>query len=76
MGDALSVPFIVSWKHYPDLGSDRSPVWNFSVRSSDIFIAWGNQFGRREMSAVFLRLRKNLSHIIQRLVIFDIADFL
>ena len=63
-------------KYYPDLGSDTSPVWNFSVRSSDIFIAWGNQFGRREMSAVFLRLRKNLSHIIQRLVIYDIPDFL
>ena len=35
-----------------------------------------HQFWRREMSAVFLRLRKNLSHRIRRLVIFDIADFL
>ena len=64
-------PSTTSQKYYPDLGSDTSPVWNFSVLSSDIFIAWGNQFWRREMSAVFLRLRKNLSHKIQRLVIFQ-----
>ena len=39
-------------RHYPDLGSDASSVWNFCTRFSD-FISWGNQWWRREMSAVF-----------------------
>ena len=30
-------------KHYPDLGSDASSVWNFCVRFSDV-IWWGNQW--------------------------------
>ena len=38
-------------KHYPDLGSDTS-VWNFFARLSDV-ISLGNQWWRREMSAVF-----------------------
>ena len=38
--------------HYPDLGSDTSSVWNFCVRFSDVI--WrGNQWQRRQMSAVF-----------------------
>ena len=39
-------------KHYPDLGSDASSVWNFCARFSD-FIRRGNQWQRRQMSAVF-----------------------
>ena len=39
-------------KHYPDLGSDASSVWNFCVRFSDV-ISGGNQCWRCEMSAVF-----------------------
>ena len=39
-------------KHYPDLGSDASSVWNFCARFSDVI--WrGNQWQRRRMSAVF-----------------------
>ena len=38
-------------KHFPDLGSDTS-VWNFFARLSDV-ISLGNQWWRREMSAVF-----------------------
>ena len=34
------------------LGSDTSSVWNFCARSYDVF-SWGNQWQRREMSAVF-----------------------
>ena len=46
--------------HCPDLDSDTSSVWNFWAPSSD-FISRGNQWYRREMSAVlsgdqFLRL--------------------
>ena len=37
-------------KHYPDLGSDASSVWNFCTRFSD-FISRGNQWWHREMSA-------------------------
>ena len=41
-----------SQKHYPDLGSEVSSVWNFCARLSDV-ISWGNQcWRRREMSAV------------------------
>ena len=39
-------------KHYPDLGSDASSVWNFCARFSDVI--WrGYQWQRRQMSAVF-----------------------
>ena len=41
-------------KHYPDLGSDASSVWNFFARFSDV-IWGGNQWSRLEMSAVFSR---------------------
>ena len=30
-------------RHYPDLGSDASSVWNFRTHSTD-FISWGNQW--------------------------------
>ena len=39
-------------KPYPDLGSDTSSVWNFFARLSDV-ISLGNQWWRREISAVF-----------------------
>ena len=39
-------------KRLPDLGSYRSSVWNFLSRCSDVI--WrGNQWWRRQMSAVF-----------------------
>ena len=40
-------------KHYPDLGSDTSSVWNFCARLSDV-ISRGNHWWRRKISAVFL----------------------
>ena len=40
-------------QHYLDLGSDTSSVWNICARFSDV-ISRGNQWWRREMSAVFL----------------------
>ena len=33
---------LTNQKHYPDLGSDTSSVWNFCARSTDVFW-WGNQ---------------------------------
>ena len=44
--------FWTNQTHYPDLGGDASSVWNFCSRFSDV-ISWGNQWWRREMSAVF-----------------------
>ena len=44
--------FYTSQKHYPDLGSDASSVWNFCARFSDV-ISRGNHWWRREMSAAF-----------------------
>ena len=39
-------------RHYPDLGSDTSSVWNFCAFFSDV-LSRGNQWWRREMSSVF-----------------------
>ena len=39
-------------KHYPDLVNDTSSLWNFCARFSDV-ISRGNQWWRRQMSAVF-----------------------
>ena len=39
-------------KHYPDLGSDASSVWNFCACFSDV-ISRGNRWWRRGMLAVF-----------------------
>ena len=39
-------------KHYPDLGSDASSVWNLCAHFSDV-ISRGNHRWRREMSSVF-----------------------
>ena len=42
-------------KHYPDLGSVTSSVWNFSARFSDV-ISQGNQWWCHKMSAVFSQI--------------------
>ena len=39
---------LTNQKHYPDLGSDTSSVWNFCALSQTSFRGW-----RREMSSVF-----------------------
>ena len=39
-------------KHYQDLGSDTSSVWNFCVRYSDIVLR-GLKWRPREIAAVF-----------------------
>ena len=53
------VVLLIGWKfastnqkHYPDLGSDTSSVWNFCARFPD-FISQGNKWWRHEMSAAF-----------------------
>ena len=48
--------FSTNQKHYPDLGSDTSSVWDFYARFSDV-ISRGNQWWRREISAVFSEYR-------------------
>ena len=50
-----SPQFTTNQKHYPDLGSDASSVWNFGACFSDV-ISPGNQWRGREMSAVLFRL--------------------
>ena len=42
-------------RHYPDLGSETSSVWNLCVCSSDV-ISQENRWLRREMPRCFLRL--------------------
>ena len=42
-------------KHYPDLGSDASSIWNFCTCFLDV-ISQGNQGRHREVSSYFLRL--------------------
>ena len=59
-GSTTEISSIMMTCHCPDLDSDTSAVWNFWAPSSD-FISRGNQWYRREMSAVlsgdqFLRL--------------------
>ena len=44
--------YTTNQNHYSDLGSDASSVWNFCARFSDV-ISRGNQWWRRQMSAVF-----------------------
>ena len=51
-------------KHYPDLGSDVSSVWNISAHFSDVI--WrGNQWWRRQMSAVFSGYAKTIWNLKQ-----------
>ena len=49
-------------KHYPDLGSDTSSVWNFCACSPDV-ISQENHWWRREMSA-FLGFRRSWCHFV------------
>ena len=39
-------------KHYPDMGSNTSSVWNFCALFSDV-ISRGKEWWHREMSTVF-----------------------
>jgi len=39
-------------RHYPDVGSDASLIWDSCARFSDV-ISKGNQWWNHEMSAVF-----------------------
>ena len=48
---------VINQKHYPDLGSDISSVWNFFNSCSSDVILWGNKRWRCEMLACFLRLQ-------------------
>ena len=52
-------------KHYPDLGSDASSVWNFCARFSDV-ISLANQWWRRQMSAIFSGYNRCGSRISRR----------
>ena len=44
--------FSTNQKHYPDLGSDTSSVWNFCARFSDV-TSWGNRLVASRNAAVF-----------------------
>ena len=47
-------------KHYPDMGSDASSVWNFCARFSAVISRGLTSDGwRREMSAVFSKSSRN-----------------
>ena len=48
-------------KHYPDLSSDASSVWNFWARFSDV-VSRGNRWSRGEMSAAFSLPRRRKSN--------------
>ena len=48
---------VINQKHYPDLGSDISLVWNFYNSCSSDVILQGNKWWRCEMLACFLRLQ-------------------
>ena len=50
--DWLKQTFSQSDPSYPDLGNERSPVWNFCPHFPDVILQ-GNQLWPGEMSAVF-----------------------
>ena len=52
-------------KHYPGLDSDTSSVWNFCARCADV-ISRGNQWCRREMSAVFTGCNSSYCEVMQK----------
>ena len=52
---------------YLDLGSDASLVWNFCARFLDV-IWGGNQWWRREMSAVFQGYESNVCQYMYKLM--------
>ena len=54
IGRATREIWSTNQKHYPDLDSVTSSVWNFCSHSSDV-ISRGNHQLRREISAIFSR---------------------
>ena len=63
------VVLLIGWKfassnqkHYLELGSEMSSVWNFCDRSSDLIIE-GNLWWHHEMSAVFSPRGSNMKKI-------------
>ena len=52
-------------KHYPDLGSETSSVWNFCVRSSNV-ISRGTQCWRGEKSVRMSTAHRFVRSVIQR----------
>ena len=46
------IKFLTNQRHYPDLASDTSSVWNFCTHFSDVILRWNHPW-RRDMSAVF-----------------------
>ena len=44
----IVLPGKTNQKHYPDMVSDTSSVWNFSARSSDV-ISRGNYVAKRRL---------------------------
>ena len=61
-------------KHYPDLDSDASSVWNFCACFSDVI--WrGNHWWRRQMSAVFSGWQNSVIEIlwikVRQKIVFD-----
>ena len=51
---------VINQKHYPDLGSDISPVWNFYNSCSSDVILRGNKRWHCEILTCFLRLQNYL----------------
>ena len=47
-------------KHYPDMGSEASSVWDFCARFSDV-ISRGNRWWSREMSSVSIQTNDGLA---------------
>ena len=47
-------------KHYPDMGSEASSVWDFCARFSDV-ISRGNRRWSREMSSVSIQTNDGLA---------------
>ena len=66
-------------KHFQDLGSVTSSVWNFCPHYSDV-VLWGLKWWPRETSAVFsgywLPLHSNLCKLIRKKIIRCCTDFL
>ena len=66
----------INQKHYPDMGSDASSVWNFCARFSAVISRGLTSDGwRREMSAVFSKSSRNhLSCVSKRPILSDFVQ--
>ena len=62
-------------KHYPDLGSDASSVWNFCPHFSDV-IWQRNQWQRHQMQAVFSGYCLFNQLVLQLSLTFPLQDFI